>query len=339
MGSVEAVTNHVVDDNVKAHLPSGSEIISVRPAGASAWVETVRIDVRLADGSQKSYFKKSERGELGRNLMLGCFESEKDVYAYLPDNVPKPVAFGSYKSDPDVYFFMAEYHDMTDDLPDVQDLSALIAKLHRDSMGKSPNGKYGYHVPTHLGNIANDNTWTDTWEEFFTVAMKRMLMLEEKSHGQDPELTELSKALIEKVIPRMMRPLETGGRSIQPCLVHSDIWLGNVKPDAETEVPIIFDSCAFWGHNEADLSCMRAPRYRMGRPYIREYHALMPKSEPEEDWDDRNALYAMRMDLLHSTMFPNELCFRETAMAEMRRLVDKYPDGFVEENSTSYTRI
>ncbi|OBT74195.1 hypothetical protein VF21_07029 [Pseudogymnoascus sp. 05NY08] len=84
--------------------------------------------------------------------------------------------------------------------------------------------------------------------------MRRMLMLEEKSHGQDPELTELSKALFEKVIPRMMRPLETGGRTIEPCLVHSDIWLGNVKPDAETEEPIIFDSCAFWGHNEGSSS-------------------------------------------------------------------------------------
>jgi len=35
-----------------------------------------------------------------------------------------------------------------------------------------------------------------------------------------------------------------------------------------------------------------------------------------------------RMDLLHSTMFPNELRFRQTAIEEMRRLVDKYPDGF-----------
>lgn len=58
--------------------------------------------------------------------------------------------------------------------------------------------------------------------------------------------------ILEKVIPRLMRPLETGRRNIQPCLVHSDIWLGNVKPDAETEQPIIFDSCAFWGHNEGN---------------------------------------------------------------------------------------
>jgi len=152
-----------------------------------------------------------------------------------------------------------------------------------------------------------------------------MLMLEERSHGKDAELTMLSKVLIEKVIPRLMRPL-----SIQPCLVHSDLWLGNVKPDAETREPVIFDSCAFWGHNEADLACMRAPRYEMDLQYAEEYHKFVPKSEPE-DWDDRNALYAMRMDLLHSTMFPEKLEFRQTAMSEMRRFVEKYPDVFVEE--------
>lgn len=136
---------------------------------------------------------QAERGELGRNLMLGCYESEEQVYAYLPNNVPKPVAHGSYKSDPDVHFFMAEFYEMTDDPPDIRQLSILIAQLHRDSMGKSPTGKYGYHVATYLGNIANDNTWTDTWEEFFTVAMRRMLMLEDKSHGKDPELTGRTK--------------------------------------------------------------------------------------------------------------------------------------------------
>lgn len=31
---------------------------------------------------------------------------------------------------------------MVDDLPDVQKLGAITAKLHLDSMGKSPDGKY-----------------------------------------------------------------------------------------------------------------------------------------------------------------------------------------------------
>lgn len=72
-----------------------------------------------------------------------------------------------------------------------------------------------------------------------------MLEEEERSHGPDEELKILTAAMFEKVIPRLLRPLETGGRQIKPCLVHSDLWPGNVKPNAITDEPIIFDSCAF----------------------------------------------------------------------------------------------
>lgn len=78
----------------------------------------------------------------------------------------------------------------------------------------------------------------------------------------------LKKGLLDKAIPRLLRPLETEGRSIQPCLVHSDLWTGNVMPDAETNEIIIFDSCAFWGHNEADLGSWREKNYKMGEPYL-----------------------------------------------------------------------
>ena len=43
----------------------------------------------------------------------------------------------------------------------------------------------------------------------------------------------------------------------------------------------------------ADLGPWRAPRYRLGRPYMKEYHKHIPISLPEEDWDDRNLLYAL----------------------------------------------
>lgn len=113
------------------------------------------------------------------------------------------------------------------------------------------------------------------------------------SHGKDDRLEFLEDSLYTKVIPRLLRPLETNGRSIKPCLVHSDVWPGNMMLDAKTNRVALFDSCAFWGHNEADLGTWRAPRYKMGRPYFKEYQRVMQISEPAEDWDDRNALYAM----------------------------------------------
>lgn len=190
-------------------------------------------------------------------------------------------------------FFLSEFIDMVDELPAPTQFVPVIVKIHKDSMGKSPYGKYGFHVPTHLANLPNDNTWQDTWEVFFTQLLKKMFELEESSHGKDDRLDFLKDTLYTKVIPRLLRPLETNGRSINPCLVHSDVWPGNMMLDAKTKNIVLFDSCAFWGHNEADLGTWRAPRYKMGRPYFEEYQRVIQISEPAEDWDDRNALYAM----------------------------------------------
>ncbi|KAL8764375.1 MAG: hypothetical protein Q9184_000080 [Pyrenodesmia sp. 2 TL-2023] len=245
-----------VDENVLAiaddgapELPEGITVLSISPSGASAWVQTVRVDTEL-NGKSKTYFKKGALGDRGRQMMRGTFESEVMLHSFAPNNVPKPLAWGSYKKEPDSHFYMCDFYDMTDDLPDISRFCAVVAQIHLDSMGRSPNGQYGFHITTHLAYVDNDNSWSGSWEQWYARALKRMLQEEENSHGPDDELEVLTAAMFDKVIPRLLRPLETGGRQIKPCLIHSDLWPGNVKPDAETDEPIIFDSCAFWGHNE-----------------------------------------------------------------------------------------
>ncbi|KAF2113619.1 Fructosamine kinase-domain-containing protein [Lophiotrema nucula] len=265
--------------------------------------------------------------EPGRRMMEGAFESDSVYSSYAPANMPAPMGFGEFKENPDTWFYVCEFHDMIDELPDVSDLVNIVAKVHRASMGKSPTGKFGFAVPTHLANIPNDNTWQDTWEKFFTQAMCSMYEFEKSMQGVDEELDGLFNALCDKVIPRLLRPLE----SIEPCLVHSDLWPGNCMPDADTGELMLFDSCAFWGHNEAELGPWRAPRYRLGRPYLEQYQKVMGMSEPHADWEDRNALYALRYDFLVSALYPNETKFREMARKEMRALVEKFPNGLQEE--------
>ena len=75
-----------------------------------------------------------------------------------------------------------------------------------------------------------------------------MLELEELSQGKhDEEFEELKEKLRINIIPRLLRPLESGGRKVTPCLIHSDLWPGNCMPDADTDEIMIFDSCAYWG--------------------------------------------------------------------------------------------
>lgn len=41
-----------------AELPHGCKVVSVAPLGTSLWVQTVRIQTRLSDGTIKAFFKK-----------------------------------------------------------------------------------------------------------------------------------------------------------------------------------------------------------------------------------------------------------------------------------------
>ena len=181
-------------------------------------------------------------------MLHGEFESMKAIYALLPDFVPKPIAWGTYKSMPNTHFFLCEYREMTDVMPDPQKFSTRLAALHQNS--KSPNGKFGFHINTYSGNLPQVTEWEDSWEIFFAKSMKLALDLEIKAKGPDPEFDTLVPTLFEKVIPRLLHPLESEGRSVKPSLVHGDLWYANSGTDVDTGEPLVFDACCFYAHNE-----------------------------------------------------------------------------------------
>lgn len=57
-----------------------------------------------------------------------------------------------------------------------------------------------------------------------------------------------------KIIPRLLRPLESEGRTLTPCIVHGDLWDGNASVDVNTGHPMIFDGTPLYAHNECKLS-------------------------------------------------------------------------------------
>jgi protein-ribulosamine 3-kinase len=181
-------------------------------------------------------------------MVSGEFASMKSLHDTVQYLTPIPIAWGTYAADPNIHFFLCEFVDMTEDIPDPQALGIGLAELH--TKGLSPNGKYGFSVPTLQGTIPQYTEWTDSWEEFFTRSTKKVFEAELKSQGSNPEILALEEAIITKVIPRLLRPLETGGRKIEPRLIHGDIWDGNVSTNIETDLPVIFDATCIYAHNE-----------------------------------------------------------------------------------------
>ncbi|RYO97455.1 hypothetical protein DL764_007305 [Monosporascus ibericus] len=149
----------------------------------------------------------------------------------------------------------------------------------------------------------------------------------DNERGKDSELEEVAEHFIQKVIPRLLRPLQTGGRIIKPTLCHGDLWDGNIQIDVETKQPILFDSCCFYGHNEMDLQCMGDPRYALSMEFIDMYKNEVGASEPQEDFYDRHDLYAIRNNICTAGMWPQWAPLLQTAKQAMRRLLAKHPQG------------
>ena len=170
----------------------------------------------------------------------------------IPDTTPAPIAWGTYAKDSNMHFFLCDFIDMTDEVPDIQRFVIKVAELH--TKGASPNGKYGFSTPTFMGRVAQYVEWTESWEEFFTNSMLRLMSIIEASEGPDPEFKELFRQIIDKVIPRLLRPLETGGRQIRPSLIHGDLQSGNVSVDNVTGAPILYDAPSLYAHNECKLN-------------------------------------------------------------------------------------
>ena len=140
---------------------------------------------------------------------------------------------------------------MVNELPDKVQFCETLAKLHKDSMGHCPKGEmFGFHVDTRCGWLKQDMAWTADWEEYFDRAMRYAFEDEERVNGEWKEMEEYKKVYFEKVIPRLLRPLQADGRRIEPVLLHNDLWLGNMGRKIGSNAPIVYDPASMWGHHE-----------------------------------------------------------------------------------------
>lgn len=184
--------------------------------------------------------------------MHGEYVSMTRLHDTMPKLTPTPLAWGTYESDDNIHFFLCSFHDMDNKLCSLETFPKLVAELH--TRGVSPNGKFGFPIATYQGRLRQDPSETETWEECFANNVKIMFDHELASQGPDDEITQLRAEIMNKVIPRLLRPMEVGGRKVVPRLVHGDLWEGNAGTDLQTGLPEIFDACSLYAHNECELS-------------------------------------------------------------------------------------
>jgi len=189
-------------------------------------------------------------------------------------------------------------------------LGKLLANLHNKS--QSPSGQFGFHIKTYHGKIPqNIDNWTTSWASLFTALIKPYLDLalsnrifKDMCPNWQSKSSILSNLLLDKVIPRLLLPLQSNNRTLKPCLLHGDCWDGNTAEDPYSK-PFLFDACSFYGHNEYDTGNWRAVRHKLSdEAYIQAYKKDFPVSEPAEDWDARNRLYSLTFNIGNALYIP-----------------------------------
>lgn len=150
-----------IDDGIMATFPPGTEVVSANRFGLSQWTITARLYVKFPDGHKKRYFVKTAKGQVGKKPMEGEFYAISALHD--TDNLfsPKPHAWGKRSGPgPETYFFLLQYIDMSDRLPDPNQLCRKLAQLHKNSV--SPTGKFGFHINTFQGRTQQSLQWEES---------------------------------------------------------------------------------------------------------------------------------------------------------------------------------
>lgn len=191
-------------------MPPGTIVEAICPHGTSNWSTTAKIQTSL-DGDPLRYFVKVTQNKFGRKMFEGEHESAKAIYTTYLGLCARPIAWGAYKTNPNTHFILFEFLNMINKL----------SEMHTKAL--APDGMYGFHVQTMTGLLPQYVTELASWEEFFTGYMHHFIKAERLAQGPpNDELTRLQNVFLDRIIPRLCRPLETGGRVSEPRLLHAD---------------------------------------------------------------------------------------------------------------------
>ncbi|CAJ2503250.1 Uu.00g106440.m01.CDS01 [Anthostomella pinea] len=227
-------------------------------------------------------------GRSARALIEGEYHSAAAISSVVSGFVSKPAGWGKYRDGgTEVYFFIGDYHDMDfSTAPDPAQFGAQLAELHEK--GTSPNGMFGYPVPTVCGRMERTVKWEKSWAASFTHQLKDVIKYDNEANDPWPEYDALCKQLIDVVIPRSLGALQSEGREITPALIHGDLWENNIGIDKGTCETVVVDP-----------------------------------GKPVDEWDDRNRLYNVHPYLNDWAGHPGSAS-RQIAYNDMLYLCEKY---------------
>ncbi|KAH0431283.1 fructosamine kinase [Colletotrichum camelliae] len=317
-----------VDPAVIEALQLDPEQTKIASHGGSGFASSFKL-TSVVDGQPTKFFVKTGSGKEAEVMFAGEHESLNAIHHAVPNFCPKSHANGKYQSSPGTHFMVTDFLDLGSSVSGGSGLSlaAKLAKMHTTT-APIPEGydkpMYGFLVTTCCGSTPQDNSWKESWAEFYAEnRLRSILRAGVQNNGTDGELSKAVETVASRVVPRLIGDDHVKG--MKPVLIHGDLWSGNHsrgqiagKGGAEE---VVYDSSAVYGHSEYELGIMRMFG-GFGSSFWNEYNNLVPKAEPKEEWEDRVALYELYHHLNHYAMFGGG--YRSGAMGIMKKLISKY---------------
>ena len=194
---------------------------------------------QVTDSNKRSLFFKLNLISQFPGLLL----KEKNGLRYLQNQqiIKIPVVLG-YDEEGDLQLLVMEWINQADPIKHSwKKLGEQLARLHQVS-----NQHYGFDEDNYIGSLPQDNTWQQSWINFFIEHRLKPQIDLAKSKGL---LTNQHQSLFEKLFVKLPEIFDDE----KPALVHGDLWRGNLVFDESTD-PVLIDPSVYFGSRHMDLA-------------------------------------------------------------------------------------
>ncbi|GMP43195.1 hypothetical protein CsSME_00012652 [Camellia sinensis var. sinensis] len=286
------------DDPIREWILSegkATKIIRISPVGGGCINLASRYDTDAG-----SFFVKTNRS-IGPSMFEGEALGLGAMYETRSIRVPRPYKVGALPTGGS--YIIMEFIEFGVSRGNQPVLGRKLAEMHK--VAKSKKG-FGFDVDNTIGSTPQMNTWTSDWIEFYAKhRLGYQLKLARDQYG-DSTIYEKGQRLIKNVGPLFENVV------IEPCLLHGDLWSGNVNSDKDGE-PVILDPACYYGHNEAEFGMSWCAGF--GGAFYNAYFEVMPK---QPGFEKRRDLYMLYHYLNHYNLFGSG--YRSSAMS----IIDDY---------------
>jgi len=238
---------------------------------------------RIEFDDSKFFLKKNNRDQKLLKFEQYCLNDLRKYINHQNLIIPEVINYFEYEHNE---FLLLEWIDQNKF--NQKKLGKGLAELHLNSNKKKPN-KFGYPIPGFIGTNRQLVGWETNWVDcFIKLRIEPQLSLL-KNCSLSINLINLIKSKIKDNL---------SDHDPMNCLIHGDLWSGNVS-SGHDEKGIIYDPSCWWADSEIDIAMTRLFG-GFTDDFYDEYFKIIKEKNGS---DERSTIYNFYHILNHANMF------------------------------------